>query len=173
MTRITYRICANASHKCICYARGLHFGLNFHLHPSVLCVIIRAANALVGLRNYTRARLQGPLLLTDPISNQNPALWYILGKNFDWIIKLVSYAHASWKRCFLKTSVSNGIIYTKYTQNPHSIEPPFNIATQSAYYTVTACVSRWEPNGLNANNPCPAARQNNIGILLVCCGFQL
>ena len=37
-----------------------------------------------------------------------------------------------WKRCFLKTSVSNGIIYTKYTQNPHTIEPPFNIATQSA-----------------------------------------
>ena len=64
-----------------------------------------------------------------------------------------------WKRCFLKTSVSNGIIYTKYTQNPHTIEPPFNIATQSATYTVTACVSRWEPNGLNANNPCPAARQ--------------
>ena len=64
-----------------------------------------------------------------------------------------------WKRCFLKTSVSNGIIYTKYTQNPHIIEPPFNIATQSATYTVTACVSRWEPNGLNANNPCPAARQ--------------
>ena len=30
------------------------------------------------------------------------------------------------------TSVSNGIIYTKYTQNPHTIEPPFNIATQSA-----------------------------------------
>ena len=27
---------------------------------------------------------------------------------------------------------SNGIIYTKYTQNPHTIEPPFNIATQSA-----------------------------------------
>ena len=64
-----------------------------------------------------------------------------------------------WKRCFLKTSVSNGIIYTKYTQNPHIIEPPFNIATQSATYTVTACVSRWEPNYLNANNPCPAARQ--------------
>ena len=64
-----------------------------------------------------------------------------------------------WKRCFLKTSVSNGIIYTKYTQNPHTIEPPFNIATQSATYTVTAYVSRWEPNGLNANNPCPAARQ--------------
>ena len=64
-----------------------------------------------------------------------------------------------WKRCFLKTSVSNGIIYTKYTQNPHIIEPPFNIATQSATYTVTACVSRWEPNVLNANNPCPAARQ--------------
>ena len=60
---------------------------------------------------------------------------------------------------FLKTSVSNGIIYTKYTQNPHIIEPPFNIATQSATYTVTACVSRWEPNVLNANNPCPAARQ--------------
>ena len=78
-----------------------------------------------------------------------------------------------WKRCFLKTSVSNGIIYTKYTQNPHTIEPPFNIAPQSATYTVTACVSRWEPNGLNANNPCLAARQNNIGILLVCCGFQL
>ena len=37
-----------------------------------------------------------------------------------------------WKRCFLKTSVSNGIIYTKYTQNSHTIEPPFNIATQSA-----------------------------------------
>ena len=37
-----------------------------------------------------------------------------------------------WKRCFLKTSVSNGIIYTKYTQNPHTIEPLFNIATQSA-----------------------------------------
>ena len=37
-----------------------------------------------------------------------------------------------WKRCFLKTSVSNGIIYTKYTQNPHTIEPTFNIATQSA-----------------------------------------
>ena len=37
-----------------------------------------------------------------------------------------------WKLCFLKTSVSNGIIYTKYTQNPHTIEPPFNIATQSA-----------------------------------------
>ena len=33
---------------------------------------------------------------------------------------------------FLKTSVSNGIIYTKYTQNPHTIEPTFNIATQSA-----------------------------------------
>ena len=66
---------------------------------------------------------------------------------------------AFWKRCFLKTSVSNGIIYTKYTQNPHIIEPPFNIATQSATYTVTACVSRWEPNVLNANNPCPAARQ--------------
>ena len=64
-----------------------------------------------------------------------------------------------WKRCFLKTSVSNGIIYTKYTQNPHIIEPPFNIATQSATYTVTACVSRWEPNDINANNPCPAARQ--------------
>ena len=64
-----------------------------------------------------------------------------------------------WKRCFLKTSVSNGIIYTKYTKNPHIIEPPFNIATQSATYTVTACVSRWEPNVLNANNPCPAARQ--------------
>ena len=64
-----------------------------------------------------------------------------------------------WKRCFLKTSVSNGIIYTKYTQNPHIIEPPFNIATQSATYTVTAYVSRWEPNVLNANNPCPAARQ--------------
>ena len=64
-----------------------------------------------------------------------------------------------WKRCFLKTSVSNGIIYTKYTQNPHIIEPPFNIATQSATYTVTACVSRWEPNVLTANNPCPAARQ--------------
>ena len=78
-----------------------------------------------------------------------------------------------WKRCFLKTSVSNGIIYTKYTQNTHIIEPPFNIATQSATYTVTACVRRWEPNVLNANNPCPAARQNNIGILLVCCGFQL
>ena len=64
-----------------------------------------------------------------------------------------------WKRCFLKTSVSNGIIYTKYTQNPHIIESPFNIATQSATYTVTACVSRWEPDVLNANNPCPAARQ--------------
>ena len=64
-----------------------------------------------------------------------------------------------WKRCFLKTSVSNGIIYTKYTQNPHIIEPPFNIATQSATYTVTACVRRWEPNVLNANNPCPAATQ--------------
>ena len=64
-----------------------------------------------------------------------------------------------WKRCFLKTSVSNGIIYTKYTQNPHIIEPPFNIATQSATYTVTACISRWEPNVLNANNPCSAARQ--------------
>ena len=37
-----------------------------------------------------------------------------------------------WKRCFLKTSVSNGIIYTKYTQNPHTIEPPLTIATQSA-----------------------------------------
>ena len=70
-----------------------------------------------------------------------------------------SYSFFFWKRCFLKTSVSNGIIYTKYTQNPHIIEPPFNIATQSATYTVTACVSRWEPNVLNANNPCPAARQ--------------
>ena len=85
-----------------------------------------------------------------------------------------SYVYWSFlETMFLKTSVSNGIIYTKYTQNPHIIEPPFNIATQSATYTVTACVSRWEPNGLNANNPCPAARQNNIGILLVCCGFQL
>ena len=37
-----------------------------------------------------------------------------------------------WKRCFLKTSVSNGIIYTKYTQNPHTIEPLFNITIQSA-----------------------------------------
>ena len=50
-----------------------------------------------------------------------------------------------------------------YTQNTHKIpissNPPFNIATQSATYTVTACVSRWEPNVLNANNPCPAARQ--------------
>ena len=43
-----------------------------------------------------------------------------------------SYGILFWKRCFLKTSVSNGIIYTKYTQNPHTIEPPFNIATQSA-----------------------------------------
>ena len=70
-----------------------------------------------------------------------------------------STLQTNWKRCFLKTSVSNGIIYTKYTQNPHTIEPPFNIATQSATYTATACVSRWEPNGLNANNPCLAARQ--------------
>ena len=72
---------------------------------------------------------------------------------------IATWLSCFWKRCFLKTSVSNGIIYTKYTQNPHIIEPPFNIATQSATYTVTACVSRWEPNGLNANNPCPAARQ--------------
>ena len=77
-----------------------------------------------------------------------------------YIINRVIYTNVRfWKRCFLKTSVSNGIIYTKYTQNPHTIEPPFNIATQSTTYTVTACVSRWEPNGLNANNPCPAARQ--------------
>ena len=45
---------------------------------------------------------------------------------------LVSILVGFWKRCFLKTSVSNGIIYTKYTQNPYTIEPPFNIATQSA-----------------------------------------
>ena len=85
-----------------------------------------------------------------------------------WFIKVQymskRYNPLYWKvtniqRCFLKTSVSNGIIYTKYTQNPHIIEPPFNIATQSATYTVKACVSSWEPNGLNANNPCPAARQ--------------
>ena len=75
------------------------------------------------------------------------------------ILKELLWQFSFWKRCFLKTSVSNGIIYTKYTQNPHIIEPPFNIATQSATYTVTACVSRWEPNVLNANNPCPAARQ--------------
>ena len=81
-------------------------------------------------------------------------LWY-LPIVFNRIVIYLCY----WKRCFLKTSVSNGIIYTKYTQNPHIIEPPFNIATQSANYTVTACVSRWEPNVLNANNPCPAARQ--------------
>ena len=78
---------------------------------------------------------------------------------FQGYFGLVDFKYAFWKRCFLKTSVSNGIIYTKYTQNPHIIEPPFNIATQSATYTVTACVSRWEPNVLNANNPCPAARQ--------------
>ena len=77
----------------------------------------------------------------------DPPLVYYIGED------------TGWKRCFLKTSVSNGIIYTKYTQIPHIIEPPFNIATQSATYTVTACVSRWEPNVLNANNPCPAARQ--------------
>ena len=98
-------------------------------------------------------------------------IWFPISMNVRLYFgaKMVTF----WKRCCLKTSVSNGIIYTKYTQNPHTIEPPFNIATQSATYTVTACVSRWEPNGLNANNPCPAARQNNIGILLVCCGFQL
>ena len=94
-------------------------------------------------------------------------------RKLPFLTKIKAFRDHFWKRCFLKTSVSNGIIYTKYTQNPHTIEPPFNIATQSATYTVTACVSRWEPNGLNANNPCPAARQNNIGILLVCCGFQL
>ena len=76
-----------------------------------------------------------------------------------WKSNVAAQLFAFWKRCFLKTSVSNGIIYTKYTQNPHIIEPPFNIATQFATYTVTACVSRWEPNDLNANNPCPAARQ--------------
>ena len=47
-------------------------------------------------------------------------------------ISCASLSSNFWKRCFLKTSVSNGIIYTKYTQNPHTIEPPFNIATQSA-----------------------------------------
>ena len=94
-----------------------------------------------------------------------PTLPYILTLSFNsfpiykcWLMPQDGSLHF-WKRCFLKTSVSNGIIYTKYTQNPHTIEPPFNIATQSATYTVTGCVSRWEPNGLNANNPCPAARQ--------------
>ena len=52
------------------------------------------------------------------------------GVSFEWYTIFVAYNF--WKRCFLKTSVSNGIIYTKYTQNPHTIEPPFNIATQSA-----------------------------------------
>ena len=86
---------------------------------------------------------------------------YIYLNFFDPVTQMSPYFDTFWKRCFLKTSVSNGIIYTKYTQNPHIIEPPFNIATQSATYTVTACVSRWEPNVLNANNPCPAATQKH------------
>ena len=91
--------------------------------------------------------------------------WLLIRPNLMCWLKQIMYTISwwfttlFWKRCFLKTSVSNGIIYTKYTQNPHIIEPPFNIATQSATYTVTAYVSRWEPNVLNANNPCPAARQ--------------
>ena len=61
---------------------------------------------------------------------QSDRVSFLEGKVFQygWIFLPFSF----WKRCFLKTSVSNGIIYTKYTQNSHTLEPPFNIATQSA-----------------------------------------
>ena len=69
-------------------------------------------------------------------------------------------AYLSGRIKHVTTGLLLSLVHTRgQCSSLHIIEPPFNIATQSATYTVTACVSRWEPNVLNANNPCPAARQ--------------
>ena len=83
----------------------------------------------------------------------------------------MSHFQLNWAAVFLFGNDvyigSNGIIYTKYTQNPHTIEPPFNIATQSAsldrYSLRKSPGTKWP----YCNNPCPAARQIIISILLV------
>ena len=47
-----------------------------------------------------------------------------------------------------------------YTQNTHKIPIPSNPRSTSLPSPLPRpFVSRWEPNDLNANNPCPAARK--------------
>ena len=62
------------------------------------------------------------------------------------------------------TSVSNGIIYTKCTQNPHTIKPPFNIATKSAsLYRYSLCKSNKVAKIRNRYNQVPHLTQDTNG----------